>query len=164
MHPPTLLLSTTIRPRRRQVKPLRTVVAPAPRPILKPLEVEAVLLNASGLHWVIALRGDIEAVIEYDARRPGVELVKVDSRVVCREGTLRGYNGRFSFKLPGVLAPVPVELEIANSLWSAVTELRLEVAGVTVLACETNVETCALPVPAGSPAPHRAELPLPHEE
>lgn len=124
--------------------------------------VTAKLLNASGLHWVVQLSGQIEAVVEYDARRTGVEVVKVDSRVVCREGTMWGYNGHFAFTLPNHGNTTRAELEIRTSLWSAVTEFRLRLNGSTVFVCESDIDTCSLPVPARSPASSRAELPLPH--
>jgi hypothetical protein len=129
---------------------------------ITPPTVNCRLLTASGLHWVLDLRGEIEAVVEYDARRPGLELVKVNSRVVCREGTFWGYNSHFRFTIPGT--PATAELEVRATLWSAVTELRLRLDGITVFTCESTVESCSLPVPALTPAPNRAELPLPHRK
>jgi hypothetical protein len=162
LHPPSLLPSETILPRCRRVKLLGLTPTSIPAACIKPPRVDAVLVTATGLHWVIQLRGGVEAMIEYDARRPGVELVKVDHRVVCREGTLRGYNSRFSFTLPGHPMPTPVELEVRNSLWSAVTEFRIILAGETVFACRTDVETCSLPLPVEAPSMEPSELPLPH--
>lgn len=118
------------------------------------------LISASGLHWVLLLRGEIEAVLEYDARRLGLELVKIDSRVVCRESTFWGYNRHFAFTFPGTATPG--ELEVRTSLWSAVTTFDLWVSGVRVFQCETSIETCTLPVPASVPEIESAELPLPH--
>ena len=156
----TPLAKSEIMPRCRHKRSKAGSVDTVVLPARAAPSVSAELLSCSGLHWSVQLHGDVEALVEYDARRVGVELVRVNSRVVCREGTFWGYNGRFRFTIPG--AGSAAEMVIRTSLWSAVTEFLLRVDGVTVFACESEPERRSLPLPARCPASSRAELPLPH--
>ncbi len=123
------------------------------------------LIESTGLRRVLKLAGSVNALLDYDVRALGREVLRVDGREVVRASPLLGYHPRFQFTLPGRRGRVPASLEVEVDLWNAITALRLRV-GAWVVYSEgvftgEGVSRDALPIPSSSGREENAGLPHP---
>lgn len=134
-------------------------------PARAPVRVTA--LRKEGARWALRLSGTVNALLEYDGRRVGREVVLLNEVVVAQASTFNGYNRRFELQVAGVRGPLPLVLEVRVSLWAAIEAVTLRLEDQTLYyedtyrALEPTRPALPVPVDAAALAAHTLPRPLP---
>lgn len=124
-------------------------------------------LHKEGAYWALRLSGAVNAVLEYDGRKVGREVVRLGEKVVAQASTFNGYNRCFELEAATARGPLPLVLEVRVSLWAAIESVTLRLAGRTIYyehtyrAVEPARPPLPVPVDAATLAYQNLPRPLP---
>ena len=127
-----------------RIRPVRRRGGLPPR---APVRVTAV--RKEGARWALRLSGAVNALLEYDGRRVGREVVRLDEKVIAEASTFSGYNRRFELQVVTAGGKVPLVLEVRVSLWAAIEAVTLHLDGQALY----YEDTYRIPEPARPPLP-----------
>jgi hypothetical protein len=127
-------------------------------------ECQVDLLEGEGLHRVFRLSGPVDALVEYDLRRHGHEIVRVNEIERWHGSTMRGYSRYLEVPLPA-RGRLTALIECRASLWGAITGFRVWV-GDDLAYTEGHFpgeEHRSLPIPSEEALPRNEGYPRPAE-
>jgi hypothetical protein len=125
-------------------------------------ECQVDLLEGEGLYRVLRLSGPVDALLEYDLRRHGHEIVRVNEVERWHGSTMRGYSRYLEVPLPA-RGRLTALIECRASLWGAITGFRVWI-GDDLAYTEGHFageEHRALPIPAEEALPKNEGYPRP---